>query len=153
MNPSDAGGRSCRRKQQAGEREHPAGSKRAQIYALYHLADCLATGKPSAEWAVERRPRVPKHYGWPSAGNVSSPIFRPDQFKQVIEEMPALGINGVLITCTSMHGTDCDATAASAPTGAAVLFLSGTAGAVRARTSRRFPDRTRRSFGRRPAGR
>jgi hypothetical protein len=82
-----------------------AGSERAQLYALYHLADCLATGKPSAEWAVERRPRVPKRYGWPSAGNVSSPIFRPDQYKQVMEEMPALGINGVLITCTSTHGT------------------------------------------------
>ena len=82
-----------------------AGSERAQLYALYHVAECLATGKPPAEWAIERRPRAPKRYGWPAAGNVWSPIFRPDQYKRVLEDMPALGINGVLITCTSTHGT------------------------------------------------
>ena len=82
-----------------------AGTERAQLYALYHIAECLATGKPPAEWPVERRPRVPKRYAWPSAGNVWSPVFRPDQYKQVIEELPGLGINGVLITCTTTHGT------------------------------------------------
>ncbi|MDP7023787.1 MAG: hypothetical protein QGH42_06040 [Kiritimatiellia bacterium] len=80
-------------------------SDRAQLYALYHIAECLAAGEPCAEWAISRRPRVPKRYAWPSAGNAWSPVFRPDQFKQVLEELPGLGINGVLITFTPTHGT------------------------------------------------
>ena len=32
-------------------------------------------------------------------------IFRPDQYRQVLEELPGLGINGVLITFTPTHGT------------------------------------------------
>jgi hypothetical protein len=34
-----------------------------------------------------------------------SPVFRPDQYRQVLEELPGLGINGVLITFTPTHGT------------------------------------------------
>jgi hypothetical protein len=82
-----------------------AGSHRAELYALYHIAECLAAGKPCAEWAISRRPLVPKRYAWSSAGNVWSPVFRPDQYRQVLEELPGLGINGVLITFTPTHGT------------------------------------------------
>ena len=82
-----------------------AGSDRAQLYALYHVADCLAAGKPPTEWAVRRRPLVPRRYAWPSAGNVWSPVFRPDQFERTIIELPGMGFNGVLLTCNSTHGT------------------------------------------------
>jgi hypothetical protein len=82
-----------------------AGSDRARLFALYHVAECLAAGRPTVDWAIERRPVVPKRYAWPSAGNVFRPTFRPDQFKHAIEELPGLGINGVLITFTPTHGT------------------------------------------------
>jgi len=80
---------------------------RAQLFALYHVAECLAAGKPLAKWAISRRPVVPKRLGWPSPGNVfkSKESFRPDLYRQALEELPALGINGVLITFTPTHGT------------------------------------------------
>jgi hypothetical protein len=81
------------------------GSDRARLFALYHVAECLVAGEPPSAWAIERRPRVPKRYAWPSAGNVCSPVFRPDQFARSLDELPGLGINGVLITFTPTHGT------------------------------------------------
>lgn len=82
-----------------------AGSERAQLFALYHIAECLAAGRPPADWTIRRRPRVPKRYAWPSAGNVWSPVFRPDQFRSTLDALPGLGISGILLTFSPTHGT------------------------------------------------
>jgi hypothetical protein len=85
--------------------EIPAGSERGQLYALYHVAKCLEMGRRPETWPICRRPLVPHRYAWISAGNVWSPVCRPDQFDRAIIELPDMGFNGVLLTCNATHGT------------------------------------------------
>jgi len=82
-----------------------AGTNRAMLYALYHIASCLEEGKPFKEWTIKRCPLVPHRYAWISAGNCWSSVFRPDWFDRDIVEMPGMGFNGVILTCTPTHGT------------------------------------------------
>jgi hypothetical protein len=82
-----------------------AATERARLYALYHIADCLAAGKPPSAWATRRRPLVPKRYMILSAGCVWSPVCRPDLFDRDIVEMPGMGFNGVIIGCTPTQGS------------------------------------------------
>jgi len=80
-------------------------TERARLYAMYHVADCLAAGKPPATWAAHRRPLVPKRYALVTAGCVWSPVCRPDLFDRDIVELPGMGFNGVIIGCTPTHGS------------------------------------------------
>jgi hypothetical protein len=82
-----------------------AGSERGQLYALYHIAKCLEMRRPPQTWTTRRRPLVPQRYAWASAGNVWSPVCRPDQFDRAIRDLPDMGFNGVLLTCNATHGT------------------------------------------------
>ncbi len=82
-----------------------AQTERARLFAMYHIAACLEIGTPVSEWAIERRPLLKKRYAWISAGNCWSDVCRPDWFDRDIEDLPGLGLNGVLLTLTSTHGT------------------------------------------------
>ena len=82
-----------------------AASERARLYALYHIANCLREDKPPGEWTAWRRPLLPRRYALAIAGNVWSPVCRPDLFDRDIVEAPSLGLNGVILGCTSVHGT------------------------------------------------
>jgi len=82
-----------------------AGCERARLFALYHVADCLAAGRPAEAWATGRRPLVAHRYAWVSAGNCWSPVCRPDWFDRDIVELPGMGFNGVILCCTPTHGT------------------------------------------------
>ena len=78
---------------------------RAQLFAMYHIAACLELEKPLAEWATRRSPLLKKRYAWISPGNFWSDTFRPDWFERDIEDIPGLGLNGVLMTLAPTHGT------------------------------------------------
>jgi len=80
-------------------------TERARLYAMYHIADCLAQGKPTENWPARRAPLVPKRYVVMSAGCVWSPVCRPDLFDRDIVDLPGLGFNGVIIGCTPTQGT------------------------------------------------
>jgi hypothetical protein len=82
-----------------------AGSERARLYALYHIADCLTAGKPPSVWAMSRRPTLLRRYAQVRAGNMFRPHFRPDLFDRDIAELPGLGMNGVILTCIAPTGT------------------------------------------------
>ncbi len=82
-----------------------AKTERARLFAMYHIAKCLEMGKEPAEWAIERRPRLARRYAWISGGNCWSSIDRPDWFNRDIEDIPGLGLNGVLLNLTPAHGT------------------------------------------------
>ncbi len=78
---------------------------RAQLFAMYHIAECIEMKKPPAEWATRRSPLLKKRYAYISAGNAMSKVCRPDWFDSDIEDMPGLGLNGVLLILTPSHGT------------------------------------------------
>jgi len=80
-------------------------SERGRLYALYHIADCLREGRPQAAWTAQRRPLVARRYALIIAGNVWSPVCRPDLFDRDVVEAPGLGLNGVILGCTPAHGT------------------------------------------------
>jgi hypothetical protein len=80
-------------------------TERARLYAMYHVADCLAAGTPPPTWSAHRRPLVPKRYALVTAGCVWSQVCRPDLFDRAIVELPGMGFNGVIIGCTPVHGT------------------------------------------------
>lgn len=80
-------------------------SERGLLYGLYHVAECLATGKEPAAWAIQRQPAVARRYAWIEAGNCWSPVFRPDQFEKALKELPGMGFNGVLLICNQTCGT------------------------------------------------
>ena len=82
-----------------------AQTERARLYALYHIAACLEIGTPVSDWPVKRTPLLKKRYAWISAGNCWSDVARPDWFDRDIEDIPGLGLNGVLLTLTPTHGT------------------------------------------------
>jgi len=94
----------------AVEREAPgrvsiaAATERARLYALYHIADCLELCRPVSEWAVRRRPLLRARYALTTAGNVWSDVCRPDWFNRDIEDLPGLGLNGVLMSFTPTQG-------------------------------------------------
>lgn len=82
-----------------------AETERARLFALYHIAACLEKDLPTVEWAIVRKPLIPRRYAWISAGNCWSDVCRPDWFDRDIEDIPGMGFNGVLLTPTPTHGT------------------------------------------------
>ena len=82
-----------------------AQTERARLFALYHIAGCLDIGTPVSEWSVERRPLLQKRYALISGGNVWSKVARPDWVARDIEDLPAMGMNGVLFYPTPTHGS------------------------------------------------
>jgi hypothetical protein len=81
-----------------------AATERARLYALYHVADCLELCRPVSEWAARRTPLLRARYALTTAGNVWSDVCRPDWFSRDIEDLPGLGLNGVLMSFTPMQG-------------------------------------------------
>ena len=82
-----------------------AQTERARLFALYHIADCLERKLPTDQWAVVRTPLMKRRYAWISGGNCWSDVCRPDWFDRDIEDVPGLGLNGLLMTLTPTHGT------------------------------------------------
>ena len=82
-----------------------AESERARLFAMYHIADCLEMKAAPAKWAIRRSPLLEKRYAYISAGNGLSKVCRPDWFDHDIEDIPGLGLNGVLLILTPTHGT------------------------------------------------
>ncbi len=92
-----------------GEKPHrvviKAGSERARLFAMYHIARCLEMKKPPSAWPVQRTPLVSMRYAWISAGINTSPVCRPDWFDHAVTEIPGMGFNGVLLNCNNSQGT------------------------------------------------